>query len=163
MRERWSQGELIERERFEYRENGELLLRSQLEELQSQCTIRRSYDEQGRLVGSVVEQEGKDIEQTFHLRDEKGRILETTKRSARGLEHWLFDYGTEDSLEREEYRIRGALERVTIYTSGGAEGSRIEELYRDGQIFMRIYFDSGQKVKEEFLREGEVIRERRFE
>jgi hypothetical protein len=160
--ERWSQGELIERERFEYRGDGGALVSSRLERLQLQRTIRRSYDEQGRLIRSVVEQEGEEIEQTFHLRDEKGRIVETTKRSSRGLEHWLFDYGPEDTLRREEYRIRGALERITTYTTDSGESSRIEELYREGQIFMRIYFGAEEKVKEEFLRDGEVIRERRF-
>lgn len=163
VRERWSQGELIERERFEYHGDGDTLVRSQLEQLKLQRTIRRSYDEQGRLIGSVVEQEGEEIEQTFHLRDERGAIVETTKRSARGLEHWLFDYGPEDTLKREEYRIRGALKRITTYSSDNGASSRIEELYREGQIFMRIYFEAEEKVKEEFLRDGKVIRERRFQ
>ncbi|MEE9308870.1 MAG: hypothetical protein V3V57_15220 [Spirochaetia bacterium] len=162
-RERWSQGELIERERFEYRGDGDALVRSQLEQLQLRRTIRRSYDEQGRLIRSVVEQEGDEIEQTVHLRDETGAIVETTKRSVRGLEHWLFDYGPQDTLRREEYRIRGALERITIYSTDSGESSRTEELYREGQIFMRIYFEGEEKVKEEFLRNGEVIRERQLQ
>lgn len=162
-RERWSQGELIERERFEYRGDGDALVRSQLEQLQLRATIRRSYDEQGRLIRSVVEQEGDQIEQTVHLRDETGAIVETTKRSVRGLEHWLFDYGPQDTLRREEYRIRGALERITIYSTDSGESSRTEELYREGQIFMRIYFEGEEKVKEEFLRNGEVIRERQLQ
>ncbi len=162
-RERWSQGELIERERFEYRGEADAPVRSQLEQLQLQRTIRRSYDEQGGLIRSVVEQEGDEIEQTVHLRDETGAIVETTKRSARGLEHWLFDYGPEDTLRREEYRIRGALERITTYSTDSGGSSRTEELYREGQIFMRIYFEGEEKVKEEFLRDGEVIRERQFQ
>lgn len=162
-RERWIRGELIERERFEYREAGEALVGSEFEQLQLQRMIRRSYDEQGRLIRSVVEQEGVEIEQTLHLRDETGAIVETTKRSARGIEHWSFDYGPENTLRREEYRIRGALERITTYSTDNGDSSRIEELYREGQIFMRIYFEAEGKVKEEFLRGGEVVRERHFQ
>jgi len=162
-RERWSRGELIERERFEYGGEGDELVRSQLERLRLQGTIRRSYDEQGRLILSVVEQDGDVIEQTTHLRSETGAIVETTRRGARGLEHWFFEYGPEDTLEREEYRIRGALERITTYSTDGGESYRTEELYREGRIFMRIYFEGEEKVKEEFLRDGQIIRERQFQ
>ena len=75
----------------------------------------------------------------------------------------MFDYSPENTLRREEYRIRGALERITTYSTDGGESSRIEELYREGQVFMRIYFEAEEKVKEEFLRGGEVVRERQFQ
>jgi hypothetical protein len=46
----------------------------------------------------------------------------------RGLEEWRYEYGPAGGLEREEYRVRGELTKVTRY-----EGRvHTEELYRDG-------------------------------
>jgi hypothetical protein len=58
--------------------------------------------------------------------------------------------------------VRGSLERITLYNVQGEQRSRMDELYREDQLFMRIYYQADQKVKEEFLRNGEVVRERKF-
>ena len=110
-----------------------------------------------------VEQGGEEVERTRHLRDERGRIVETTIRGAQGIENLLFEYAPEDDLIREEYRIRGSLERITHYYPEGQDYSRIEELYRKEEVFMKIYFRAGEKVKEEFLKDGQVMRVREFE
>ena len=88
--------------------------------------------------------------------------METTKRGPRGIENWLFEYGAEGELVREEYRARGSLERITLYSTQEGEGLRVEELYREGRLFMRVRYRSDQKVREEFLQDGEVVRVREF-
>jgi hypothetical protein len=156
----WYDGELAERQIYEYRGDSELLSSSELTEVPPERTTRCSYDEEGRIVRIEVEEQGQKCEQTVHVRDELGRVVETTKRGDRGIERWLFEYGGEGELVREEYHVRGSLEKVTLYSSQGEEARRIEELYREGRIFMRIYYEAEEKVKEEFLRDGKVVRVR---
>jgi hypothetical protein len=160
-REYWYDGELIQRERFRYRGEEEVPLSSLLEELSLERTTVRSYDDEGRVVEIEVTEEGEQTERTVHRRDARGRIVETTKRGPRGVEHWRYEYGAEDALLREEYRVRGSLERITRYSE--QEGLRVDELYREGRPFMRVHYQSEQKVKEEFLRNGEVVRVREFQ
>ena len=136
---------------------------SRLEEPELQRVTRRSYDGEGRIIEIEVKQQGQTVEQIHHLRDEEGRILETIKRGARGMEHWLFIYDSEGGLLREEYSLRGSLERVTLYGEEGEAATRVEELYRQGRLFMRIHYRDGEKVREEFLRDGQVVRAREFE
>lgn len=161
--EYWYGGTLIERQRFQYRGDGEILSSSLLEEPKLERTTRRIYDEQGLPVRIEVEQKGQPVELTVHVRDGQGRILETTRRGSRGIERWLFQYDEEGEALREEYRVRGALESITEYRGQEGQRSRVEELYRDGRPFMRVHYRGEQKVKEEFLREGEVVRVREFQ
>lgn len=153
-------GRLIRQEHFQYRDESQVLLSSQLEEPPLQRLVRRSYDEEGRIISILVMEQGEEREQTTHRRDSRGRIVETHKRGARGIENWRFEYGPEDNKTREEYRLRGALERITLYQD--QEGSRLEELYRGGRLFMRVYYEGEQKVKEEFIDNGEPVRVREY-
>lgn len=161
-REHWYEGRLMEREDFAYRGEEDILESSRLEEFSLECTTRRSYDDEGRVVR--IEATGGDgrIELTVHVRDGQGRIVETTRRGPRGIESWLFEYDAGKEPVREEYRVRGSLERITLYSAEGEERLRVEELYRDGRLFMRVHYRSGQKVKEEVLRNGEVVRVREY-
>jgi hypothetical protein len=163
-REYWYGGELLERERIQYRGEGDIRLSARLEELTLERITVRSYDDEGRVVRIEVSEGGELTERIVHVRDARGRILETTKRGPRGIEKWLFEYATEEEPVREEYRVRGSLERITLYPvqGEGGERSRVEELYREGRLFMRIHYQGEQKVKEEVLRDGEVIRVREF-
>jgi YD repeat-containing protein len=161
-REHWYGGQLMERERFAYRGEEDILERSRLEEFSPERTTRRSYDAEGRVV--LIEATDRDgrIERTVHVRDGQGRIVETTRRGPGGIENWLFEYDAGKEPVREEYRVRGSLERVTLYSAEGEERLRVEELYRDGRLFMRVHYRSGQKVKEEVLKNGEVVRVREY-
>lgn len=161
--ELWVDGELTEREHFQYRGQSELLESSRLEQLQLQCTTRRGYDQQGRIIRIEVEQAGEESMETLHRRDDQGRIVETTRRGPEGIENWLFAYDSEGELLREEYRIRGSLERVTQYHSEEQSYTRIEQLYRENELFMRVYYEGQSKSKEEFLKNGEILHVREFE
>ncbi len=161
-REHWYGGQLMEREHFEYRGGEDILESSRLEEFSLERTTRRSYDDEGRVVRIEVTDGDGRIERTVHVRDGQGRIVETTRRGPRGIENWLFEYGPGEDPVREEYRVRGSLERITLYSAEGEERFRVEELYREGRLFMRVHYRSGQKVKEEVLRNGEVVRVREY-
>ena len=161
-REYWYGGELMEREQFEYRGEADIRESSRLEELSLERMTRRGYDDEGRVVLIEVTDGDGQTERIVHARDGQGRIVETTRRGPRGIENWLFEYGAGKEPVREEYRVRGSLERITLYSAEGEERLRVEELYRDGRLFMRVHYRSGQKVKEEVLRNGEVVRVREY-
>ena len=160
VRELWRDGKLVEREQFHYRPDGAVLESCELEELESGRITLRSYDEEGNLVRSSVEQEGQTIEQTSYLRNSEGQLLETIRRSSEGLERWLYEYDPEGVLSREEYSLRGARQKVILYQG---ENERIEELYREGKMFMKVYYRGSQKTKEEFIESGRVVRVRELE
>jgi hypothetical protein len=161
-REYWSDGELIEQERFQYRGEGDALQSSQLEEVPLQRATQRSYDDEGRIVEIRVTEGGIQTERIVHLRDARGRITETTKRGPLGMENWRYEYGPDDTLVKEEYRVRGSLERISRFSEQEGEPSRVDELFREGRPFMRVYYLSEQKVRAEFLKGGEVVRVREF-
>jgi hypothetical protein len=161
-REYWYGGELMEREHFEYRGEADIRESSQLEEFSLERTTRRGYDDEGRVVLIEVTDGDGQTERIVHARDGQGRIVETTKRGPRGIENWLFEYGPGEEPVREEYRVRGSLERITLYSEQGKERFRVEELYREGRLFMRVHYRADQKVKEEVLKNGEVVRVREY-
>ena len=162
-REYWYEGQLMERERIQYRGDGGQRLSSTFEELSLERITLSSYDEQGRVVRIELSEKGEPTERTVHRRDAEGRIFETTTRGSRGIENWRFEYDPEGQLAREEYRLRGSLEKVTLYSREGEERFRVEELYREGRAFMRVHYRSEQKVREEFLKAGEVVRVREYQ
>ena len=71
----------------------------------------------------------------------------------------FYRYDENGEVEREDYYLKGALERSRVYA---ASDTWYEEIYRSGEVFLRITYQEGQKVKEEFISEGEVVRERRY-
>jgi hypothetical protein len=38
----------------------------------------------------------------------------------------------------------------------------VDELYREGELFMRVHYRSERMVKEEFVRDGEIVRVREY-
>jgi hypothetical protein len=47
------------------------------------------------------------------------------------------------------------LEKRTFYTS---DNTYYEELFRYGELLIRVYYEDEAKIKEEFVKNGEVIR-----
>ena len=81
------------------------------------------------------------------------------RRGEQGLEEWRYEYAADGALQREEYRVKGALVKVTRQ---GPDGTRTEELYREGQPFLRISYEGEEKIREEVLAGGEVVRVREY-
>lgn len=162
-REYWYEGQLTERERIQYRGEEGQRLSSTLEQLSLQRVTLSSYDEQGRAVRIELSENGQPTERTVYRRDAEGRIVETTTRGSRGIENWRYEYDPEGRLAREEYRLRGSLEKITLHSREGEKRLRVEELYREGRLFMRVHYRSEQKVREEFLEAGEVVRVREYQ
>jgi YD repeat-containing protein len=150
-------GELLEKKQWTYYgETGGL--RTQVEtDLAGDVTTRTDYDEQGRLVAE--EQSGSVVSETVVSRDAEGRLDARTTTGREGKEDWRYTYDEAGLLLREDYYSKGRLEKSRVYT---AEDTWYEEIYRQGEIFLRVYYENDRKVKEEFLSGGKVARERLY-
>jgi len=158
-RERWAGDGLEEREILRYEGDGGTPVGSTLIDHVAGITTERSFDENGYLRLLEVRRDGEVVDQTRYERDPEGRTTLAARRGPGGIEQWRYEYDDQGELLREEYRVRGFLERVTVHES---ENRSIEELYRDGAPFMRVVFQDGEKVREEFLKNGAVVRTREF-
>jgi hypothetical protein len=100
------------------------------------------YDETGALIGEVRNSWARDrvISAEWRSFDSGGNILE--KR--------LIEYGydAKDDRVMERNYVNGVLER-TVRTEGGGE---IEEIYMDGHVVLRTFWEDGRKIKEERVR-----------
>lgn len=119
----------------------------------------RHYDDSGRLVLEEAEYAGEIVERVELFWDEKDRMLQKIRRGNMGIEEWNYRYSNSGKLQSEDYWLKGTLVRKVEYLD---EERRLEELFRDNELFMKIYYTYGIKEKEQVLREGKVIRERLY-
>jgi len=120
----------------------------------------RHYDDSGRLVLEEAEYSGEVVERVELFWDEEDRMLRKIRRGNMGIEEWNYRYNSSGKLQSEDYWLRGTLVRKVEYLD---EERRLEELFREDELFMKIYYTSGIKEKEQVLRMGKVIRERLYE
>lgn len=159
-RERREADELVSVEDFVFRPDSDALL-SSVERLPREGrTSRRQYDEKGRLVLESVSGPGNATESIDYIWDGNDRASAKRRHSEAGLEEWAYGYDAEGKIAREEYSRRGALEKVTLYSG---TSSRVEELYADGEMFLRVSWEGERRVKEEVFEQGIPVRERTLE
>jgi YD repeat-containing protein len=152
----WQGRELLETLELAY---AGTLLQSSERTASGARTVTR-YDAEGREASRRLTRGGKTVEDWSFRYDAGGRRLLATRVHERGSEQWSYSYDAGGSLQLEEYRARGQLEKVVRYAG---EGARVEELYRAGLLFMVVSYRGGVKVLEEFVEGGQVVRRREFE
>ncbi len=168
-RTRWDGEELVERETREYWGPlaGDMIRRAIIASSDRETTYR--YDESGRLLGSTASLDGA-LESDRTRRYEEGLLVE--ERETRGVVERVrrYEHDDEGILVRERISENGVLVRVVSHGSGevgdgeGAllEYTRVETLYRDGAETLRVYYRAEQRLLEQIVRDGEVVRTRRF-
>lgn len=156
----WKEGELLKDKTFFYNKKDGLLVSTLEKNLVGGLETQNLYDKEGRLSKEIVTKGDVTSYENTYFYDEEGRKSKMKKVSDRGLEEWSFYYNSEGDLNREEYFNRGMLERRTVYTS---DNSYYEELFRYGELLIRVYYEDEAKIKEEFIDNGEVIRVKNLE
>ncbi len=76
-----------------------------------------------------------------------------------GTEEVRSTWAADGTLEREEYLARGALVKIVSTTTAD---ERVEELFDDGELFLRVHYRGDTRVREEVVLDGVVVRERTF-
>ncbi len=159
-KDRWKDGKLVWRQEFTYRPGKDLLLSSTERSFEQDTKVDKSYDEKGRLIVEIESASGKQIGRLDYAWDADGKNTVKSRRSEEGLEEWFYSYGADGELSKEEYFRRGSREKTTIYS---AKDERYEELYKDGQLVLRVYYKGDTRIKEEVLEAGKVLSERSIE
>ncbi len=157
-RTRWSGDEIVERESRDYwgPSARDAVRRIVVSEADRETVSR--YDEAGRLLGSSVLRDGSiEAERIRVLHD--GRVVEEREERDGVVRVWRYEYDG-DVLRRERHLENGALVRTVVHTKG--ELTRVESLYRDGEETLRITYRGEERVREEIIRDGEVVRTRTF-
>ncbi|MBN1698280.1 MAG: hypothetical protein JW881_12270 [Spirochaetales bacterium] len=155
----WRDDKLIRKKILTYSGTEGILTETQEEDLLEGLSYTIFFNKEGKMRKQVVKKKDKVVEELIYSYDNEGRQSKTERKSGNGLEEWIFSYNTKNELVREEYYRKGVIEKQTIYSD---EVSYVEELFRKGELAIRIHYDDGEKVKEEFIDGGKVIRERTF-
>jgi antitoxin component YwqK of YwqJK toxin-antitoxin module len=158
-RERRVDGDTLFVEDFAYDSSSGVLASSQERLPTENKVIDRRYDSAGRLSQETTSIKGDVTETDAYEHDEKGRVTMKLRRSSVGLESWKSIYSDSGDLSREEYSQRGILVKAVIHGKGKL---RTEELYRDGELFLKVFFDGDTRLREEVWSNGSLQRERSY-
>lgn len=160
-RTRWAGEEIVERETREYWGDGaeDRMRRRVVVSPDGETTYR--YDEAGRLLGSSVSRDGAlDLQRSRRYED--GLLIEQ-REEREGVERVVrYEYDDDGILRQERISENGRLIRIVDHLAADRDYTRVERLYRDGAETLRVYFRGEERLLEEMMRDGEVVRTRRF-
>ncbi len=110
-------------------------------------TTTRYYDQEDRLKIQRTETEEDLVEHVrYDYQDEK--VSQKTSITRNAKEDWIYEYDESGDVIRETLVRNTWVEKVIEHTG---EDEYYEEIYRDGEPALRVYFKNGAKVDEEFL------------
>jgi len=158
-RERREDGTSVSTEDFSYGPGSRKLASSEERLPLEHAVVTRGYDGDGRLARETTSVNGSVRVTIGYERDAKGNVTSKTSRGIAGSESWKYTRSESGDLSREEYFQRGILVKVTIPGEGKL---RTEELYKDGELFLKIFFDGDTRLREEVYLNGSLQRERSY-
>ncbi|MBU8912713.1 MAG: hypothetical protein KOO61_01735 [Spirochaetales bacterium] len=167
IRELFADDELTEQEvRLYWGADSGALLKQVVVSSGEQIT-RRGYDERGRLISERVEESGDMVSELIRTFGEEFLVLEV-ETDGDGERRWEYQYTEEGERERVAYREDGRLVEVSYLVLDPGDvpddlpADRMTELFNRGEPILRIYYQGRQRLREEVIRNGEVIRTREF-
>jgi len=133
-------------------EDGELKEKRQLV---GDMAIHTRFDAEGRIVEEFTIQAGSVTSLRVNTW-QGGNLIRVEEKGAGKLTVRTFNW-VGNRLNSETHHVDGIIISDTVYTSATAH---TETLYQDGLAVLRIFWDKDVRIREEFLRDGEVIRVR---
>ena len=158
-REQGDLGGLVSRERLVYAAGSSSPRSSTVERPGERRVLARTFDATGGVVAETVTEGDAVVERTTWARDAAGRALLMRRTGAGGTAEVRSTWAADGTLAREEHFARGARVKTVIHTG---PGERVEELYADGELFLRVHYRGEARTREEVIQDGEVVRERTF-
>lgn len=159
VREQGDASGLVSRQRLAYTGDSRTPDTSTTEWPAGDKVVEASYDAAGRQVAETTTVAGAVTERIRWTRDDAGRVLVRHRTGTGGTEEVRTTWAADGTLEREEYFARGA--RVKNVITAGAD-ERVEELFDEGELFLRVHYRGGERVREEVILDGVVVRERTY-
>lgn len=159
VREHGGSDGLISRERLAYRGGSRTPASSTTEWPAEKKVVEASCDEAGLVIDEVTSVAGAVTERVTWTRDAAGRALVMRRTGTGGTREVRSTWAADGTLEREEHFFRGARVKNVILL---AAGERVEELFEEGELFLRVYYRGDTRVREEVILDGVVVRERTY-
>lgn len=159
-RERRKGDQTLSREDFVYTPDTDVPVKSTETLPQEDRTIERLYDAAGKLASETATVKGAAAQVDTYTRNDHGALTARSRRSPRGMELWKYSLDEKGKVNREEYFLLGSLQKVTVYGEGKL---RTEEIYKDEDLYLKVYFDGDTRVKEEVYSGGKLLRERKVD
>jgi len=130
------------------------ILREEIQ-LAGDTETRKRHDNEGRLLEETIIRGG-SLQQVRSYTWSGSNLIRVEKSgdgrtSVRELT-WI-----RDRLSSETLSVDGVISSDVLYTS---DSQRTETLYRNGAAAVRVYWDGNNRLREEFLENGEVVRVR---
>jgi hypothetical protein len=148
---------LVSRERLAYAGGSPTPVSSIVEWPGERRTVERSFDASGGAIAETTTLGDAVIERVSWTRDDAGRELVMRRTGSGGTVEVRSTWAADGTLEREEHFARGTRVKTVIHTG---PGERVEELYADGELFLRVHYRGDERVREEVILDGNVVRER---
>ncbi len=151
--EREWRGDMVTRETtHRYEGSGNTPSRTEERLPRSARSFVRRFDDEGRLIYEALYEEERLVRETRQDYGASGLVERVTRERGR-VERRTFRY-EEGRLVEERVFENETLTRSIAYTD---QRSRVERRYRDGELFARIYYEDDTAVREEILRNGELV------
>ena len=150
---------LVSRERLAYRGDSRTPVASTTEWPAQKKVVETSRDEYGLAIDETTSVAGAVTERVTWTRDGEGRVLVMRRTGTGGIREVRSTWAADGTLEREEHFFRGARVKNVIRLAGG---ERIEELFEEGELFLRVHYRGDTRVREEVILDGVVVRERTY-
>jgi hypothetical protein len=120
----------------------------------------RVYDGEGNVTREDLYRRDRLLATITYAYDDGGRKISAERRTDGGIEAWAYRYTEDGTLEAEEYRERGAVRSRIVHTG---QDTRYEEVVQSPRSSLRIYYEGNTRLREDFLRDGKVVRSRGLE
>jgi hypothetical protein len=124
-------------------------------QLTGDTELRKRYNDEGRILEETTITGGVLLQIRSYTWN--GANLSRVEEKGEGRTTVRELTWTRDKLVSETLSVEGIISSEILYTS---DSERTEMLYRDGVAAVRVYWDGNNRLREEFLRDGEVIRVR---
>jgi len=160
-RSTWLGNETIEHETRSYwAEDADAALQQVTVERGSETTTTE-YDQSGRITRHTVTEDGVLVLERTLAYDGQ-QLVSEIEREGDETREWGYSY-VDGELDRTNYSENGRLVEVSIHHPEQSEYDQINEIYRNGEVALRVYLVDEQRVMEEVIRNGQVILTRRFD
>jgi hypothetical protein len=151
-------GKALSVESYTYGEGGGLSSTSRSDPKSGEIS-ETSYDAGGRPVRIELKLGAATLSRRELGYDERGRLIEDALSEGDKSVEKTTSYAEEGTKSRIVTRKGGV---IISAESVEADSSSVRELYDKGELFLRVYSSKGRVTREEFIREGSVVRVRVF-